>query len=257
MIAAAAIERPASAPHLEAMFRVASYNIRRGLGTDLRRNLHRNLAVLKEIDADVVAVQEADPVLGELFEHLPASAVAAESDYTPVTLGTARGDISWHGNVVLVRRTATILDVHRIALPSFEEQRGAAVVDLALGGRRLRVVAMHLGLLGKWRARQALALLERVETFATHLPTVMLGDLNEWHGGGACLAHFGRKHHVASPGRSFPSRLPLLALDKIVINPELRLVDAGVHDSALARKASDHLPVWASLSLAAPAAATP
>jgi len=255
VIAASAIERPASADHLEAMFRVASYNIRRGLGTDLKRNLRRNLAVLREIDADVVAVQEADPVLGDLFERLPASAIAAESDYVPVTLGASRGDICWHGNVVLVRRTATILDVHRIALPSFEEQRGAAVVDLALGGRQLRVVAMHLGLLGTWRARQALAVLERMQGFETRLPTVMLGDLNEWHGSGACLAHFGREHQVASPGRSFPSRLPLFALDKIVINPELRLVAAGVHDSALARKASDHLPVWARLSLATPAAA--
>ena len=237
------------------MFRVASYNIRRGLGTDLKRNLHRNLAVLREIDADVIAVQEADPVLGDLFDRLSPSAIEAEADYAPVMLGTTRGDISWHGNVVLVRRSATVLDVHRIALPSFEDQLGAAVVDLALGGRQLRVVAMHLGLLGTWRARQALAVLERMQGLETRLPTVMLGDLNEWHGSGACLAHFGREHQVASPGRSFPSRLPLFALDKIVINPELRLVATGVHDSALARKASDHLPVWARLSLATPAAA--
>lgn len=236
------------------MFHVASYNIRRGLGTDLKRNLHRNLAVLREIDADVVAVQEADPVLGDLFEELSPSAIEAQSDYVPVTLGTTRGDISWHGNVVLVRRSAAVLDVHRIALPSFEEQRGAAVVDLAIGGQRLRIVAMHLGLLGSWRARQALAVLERMKAFETPLPTVMLGDLNEWRPGGASLAHFSREHHVASPGRSFPSRLPLFALDKIVINPELHLVAAGVHDTALARKASDHLPVWARLAMTNPAA---
>lgn len=236
------------------MFHVASYNIRRGLGTDLRRNLHRNLAVLREIDADVVAVQEADPVLGDLFETLPASAIEAGSDYTPVPLGSTRGDIAWHGNVVLVRRSAAILDVHRISLPSFEEQRGAAVVDLAIGVQRLRIVAMHLGLIGSWRARQALALLEHMHAFEARLPTVMLGDLNEWHRDGTALAHFARDHHVASPGRSFPSRLPLFALDKIVINHDLHLVDSGVHDSALARKASDHLPVWARLAIARTAA---
>lgn len=237
------------------MFRVASYNIRRGLGTDLKRNLHRNLAVLREIDADVVAVQEADPVLGDLFDQLSPATIEAESDYTPVTLGPTRGDISWHGNVVLARRSATVLDVHRIGLPSFAEARGAAVVELSIAGMRLRIVAMHLGLLGSWRARQALAVLERMNAFETRLPTVMLGDLNEWHGAGACLAHFAREHHVASPGRSFPSRLPLFGLDKIVINPELHLVEAGVHDTALARKASDHLPVWARLSIAKPAVA--
>lgn len=236
------------------MLHVASYNIRRGLGTDLRRDLRRNLAVLREIDADVVAVQEADPVLGNLFDRLPPSAVASESDYAPVPLGRTRGDISWRGNVVLVRRHAAILDVRRIDLPSFEEKRGAAIVDLAIGGRPLRIVAMHLGLLGSWRARQALALLEHLHAFESRLPTVMLGDLNEWRGGGACLAHLARDHHVASPGRSFPSRLPMLALDRIVVDPGLRLVAAGVHDSALARKASDHLPVWGRLSFTAPAA---
>lgn len=230
------------------MFHVASYNIRRGLGTDWRRNLQRNLAVLREIDADVVAVQEADPVLGDLLHDLPAAAIEAETEYTPVRLGPARGDIAWHGNVVLVRRSATILDAHCIGLPSFEQARGAAVVDVALGGLRLRVVAMHLGLLGRWRTRQALALLERMKAFETRLPTVMLGDLNEWRPSGASLAHFAREHHVASPGRSFPSRLPLLALDKIMVNTDLRLVSSGVHDTPLARKASDHLPVWAQLA---------
>lgn len=237
------------------MFHVASYNIRRGLGTDWRRDLQRNLAVLREIDADVVAVQEADPVFGDLFDDLPAAAIVAETGYTPVRLGAARRDIAWHGNVVLVRRSTTVLDAHCIGLPSFEEARGAAVVDLALGGLRLRVVAMHLGLLGQWRTRQALALLERMRTFETRLPTVMLGDLNEWRAGGASLAHFAREHHVASPGRSFPSRLPLFALDRIMINTDLRLVSTGVHDTPLARKASDHLPVWAQLATRKPDAA--
>ena len=237
------------------MLHVASYNIRRGLGTDFRRNLQRNLAVLREIDADVVAVQEADSNLGDLFDNVSSASIEVESDYTPVMLSPTRGDVSWRGNVMLVRRSAGILDVHRIALPSFEEPRGAVVVDLAMAGQRLRIVAMHLGLLGSWRTRQAVALLTCLNAFETQQPTVMLGDLNEWHGGGACLTHFARDHHVASPGRSFPSRLPLFALDKIVINPALELVASGVHDTPLARKASDHLPVWARLSVATPDAA--
>lgn len=227
------------------MICVASYNIRRGLGTDWQRSLHRNLSVLHEINADVIAVQEADPVFGDLFNILPPEAIEAETDYVPVKLGARRQDIGWHGNVVLVRRSATVLGTHCIALPSFEERRGAAIVDLAVGDVRLRVTAMHLGLIGLWRTRQALALLERMKAFETRLPTVMLGDLNEWNARGGCLTHFAREHHVASPGRSFPSRLPLFALDKIMINDELRLIAAGVHDTPLARRASDHLPVWA------------
>lgn len=236
------------------MICVASYNIRRGLGTDRRRDLHRNLSVLREIDADIVAVQEADPIFGDLFTELPPESIEAETDYVPVKLGVTRQDIAWRGNVVLVRRNASILGTHCIALPSFEEQRGAAIVDLTVGGLRLRVVAMHLGLIGLWRTRQALALLDRMRAFETRLPTVMLGDINEWNAGGACLTHFAREHHVASPGRSFPSRLPLFALDKIMINQDLHLVAAGVHDTALARQASDHLPIWARVAPAMAAA---
>jgi endonuclease/exonuclease/phosphatase family metal-dependent hydrolase len=230
------------------MICVASYNIRRGLGTDRRRNLNRNLAVMREIDADVIAVQEADPVLGDLFTDLPPETIEAETDYLPVRLGATRADIAWHGNVVLARRTAVVLATHCVGLPSFEEQRGAAIVDLSIAGVQLRVVAMHLGLIGMWRTRQAVALLERMKAFDTSLPTVMLGDLNEWNAGASCLAHFAREHHIASPGRSFPTRLPLFALDKIVINAELHLVAAGVHDTPLARVASDHLPVWARIA---------
>ncbi len=231
------------------MISVASYNIRRGLGTDWRRSLERNLAVLREIDADVVAVQEGDPVIGDLFDQVSPATVAAASDYAPVQLGATRNDIAWHGNVVLIRPGATVLDVQSIALPSFGEQRGAAIVDLAIGGVEVRVVAMHLGLIGMWRTRQALAVLDRIKAFETRLPTVMLGDLNEWHPRGGCITQFAREHHIASPGRSFPSRLPLFALDKIMINEGFHLVASGVHDAPLARVASDHLPVWARLTV--------
>ena len=229
---------------------VASYNIRRGLGTDWRRNLNRNLSVLREMDADVVAVQEADPVIGDLFAELPADAVTAETDYVPVRLGATRGDIAWHGNVVLVRRTTAVLGVHRISLPSFEQQRGAAIVDLAIGTHHVRIVAMHLGLIGLWRTRQSLELLDRLKALETRMPTVLLGDLNEWRPRSSCITHFAQEHHIASLGRSFPSRLPLFALDKIMINSGLHVVSSGVHDTPLARVASDHLPVWARLSIA-------
>ena len=230
------------------MICVASYNIRRGLGTDWRRDLERNLAVLREIDADVVAVQEADPIFGDLFERVSPATVTAESHYVPVRLGATRNDIAWQGNVVLVRQSATVVATQCVNLPSFEEQRGAAIVDLTIGGLPVRVVAMHLGLIGLWRTRQALAVLDRINALETRLPTVMLGDLNEWRPRSACIDHFARTHHIASPGRSFPSRLPLFALDKIMIDESFHLVSAGVHDSPLARIASDHLPVWARLT---------
>src|SRR3546814_17047117 len=48
----------------ESMIKVASYNMRKALGTDRRRNPERILEVLNEIDADVIALQEADRRFG-------------------------------------------------------------------------------------------------------------------------------------------------------------------------------------------------
>ncbi len=45
-------------------FRVATYNIRKAIGTDRRRSPERILDVLAELDADVVALQEADRRFG-------------------------------------------------------------------------------------------------------------------------------------------------------------------------------------------------
>jgi hypothetical protein len=53
------LTRPEEARSVSAMnFTVASYNIHRGAGLDRRVNIERTADVLKEIDADLVGVQE-------------------------------------------------------------------------------------------------------------------------------------------------------------------------------------------------------
>jgi endonuclease/exonuclease/phosphatase family metal-dependent hydrolase len=251
-----AIENIHCTGHLRGVIHVASYNIRRGFGTDWRRSLERNLAVLREIDADIIAVQESDPLLADHLTGMSADAVEAETEHVAVRFGPTKGDIAWRGNMVLVRRSAEVLDTACLALPSQQEPRGAAVVELSVFGTTIRIVAMHLGLMGQWRKRQAVALLDHVKGLERRLPTIMLGDINEWMAKGASVGHFARDHRVLAPGRSFHSRLRLVALDRIIHSADLRVVSAGVHESALARLASDHLPIWARLSLAPEATAT-
>ena len=81
------------------------------------------------------------------------------------------------------------------------------------------------------------------------MPTVIMGDLNEWSVNGGCLAHFARDHHVGQPGPSYPSMRPVFGFDRIIASPELFIEAMGVHSSAMARVASDHLPVWGNLRL--------
>ena len=73
----------------------------------------------------------------------------------------------------------------------------------------------------------------------------MMGDLNDWSAHSGCLRDFGRHFHFAQTGPSFHARRPVGRLDRIMVSRELRVADCGVHASPAARKASDHLPIWA------------
>ncbi|MBO0902100.1 endonuclease/exonuclease/phosphatase family protein [Jiella sonneratiae] len=235
------------------MLRVASYNIRKSVGTDWRRRPLEILAVLNEIDADVVALQEVDRRFGTRTSSLPPKAIREATRYHPVALGARPGGLGFHGNAILVREGIEVLSATCLTLPALEP-RGAAIADLRIGKARLRIVGMHLGLLGLWRRRQAEAILACLEGLEPSLPTVMMGDLNEWNPEGRCLAHFARRHRVVMPGRSFPSRMPLGALDRFVLSRDVSLIDAGVHLSNRSRGASDHLPVFADIAFAGSAA---
>ncbi len=228
------------------MIKVASYNMRKAIGTDRRRIPERTLEVLCEIDADIVALQECDRRLGERAGVIPLHMLEERTPWRAVPLAIRAQSMGWHGNALLVRKDADIGEHRRIELPALEP-RGAVTADITTGGVELRVVGMHLDLSGLWRRKQAHAILTHVEGHATQLPSVLMGDLNEWTPRSGCLRDFGRNHRFAETGPSFHARHPVGRLDRIMVSDALRIVDAGVHSSAAARKASDHLPIWAML----------
>ncbi len=78
------------------MIRVASYNIRKAIGTDRRRRPERTIEVLNELGADVVALQEADRRFGSRASAIPIELLEEHSDYKPVPLETRYGSIGWH-----------------------------------------------------------------------------------------------------------------------------------------------------------------
>jgi len=122
------------------------------------------------------------------------------------------------------------------------EPRGAVISDLDLPGGPLRVVGVHLGLIRASRRRQLTALLETLAGLDSR-PTVIAGDFNEWSltvGLGRMARHF----TIHAPGKSFHSRSPVAALDRIALDDRLVFCAAGVATDPLSRMASDHLPIW-------------
>jgi endonuclease/exonuclease/phosphatase family metal-dependent hydrolase len=229
-------------------FTVASYNIHKGLGTDRRRDPARILNVLNEVNADIVCLQEADLRFGTREAVLPRFLIESHTDYIPVPLDVQHDSLGWHGNAILVRSGIAVESHDIIHIPCLEP-RGVVTATLDLGGASVSVFGMHLDLSGLWRARQARAIAALGDAARAERPTVMMGDLNEWRTQAGAFREFGRHFALLDPGPSFPSRRPLGRLDRIMHCDRLRVTACGVHRSALAAAASDHLPVWAEFRL--------
>ena len=248
---------------------VASYNMRKAIGIDRRRRPDRVLHVLQEIDADVVALQEADKRIGGRGAAVPHELIDDHGLYKPVPFrvrhkrtlerlpGGARAEqllklntrnLGWHGNALLVKKHVGILDVAALDLPMLEP-RGAVMAELLIDDRPVRIIGMHLDLSGLWRRRQMRTILEAIHRRQHKMPTILMGDTNEWRDAGACLKELDGAFRIAPTGPSFHSRRPIAALDRIIVDHRLAIEAAGVHASPEARKASDHLPIWARVAL--------
>ncbi len=239
---------PEKAPRAQGTL-IASYNVHKCVGNDRRFDPERTSRVIHEIDADVIALQEADTRFGERTGILDLNRLERETGLLPVPVTGMSKAHGWHGNVVLFKK-GLVRDVHQINLPGLEP-RGALVAELELeAGGALRIIAAHFGLLRHSRAQQAKVLVELMGQ-KSDTPTILLGDLNEWRLGDRSSLHtfqsvFGPQP-VAVP--SFPARLPVLALDRIMANRRGVVTTVEAHDTPLARIASDHLPIKAVVNL--------
>ncbi len=227
----------------------ASYNIHKAVGVDGRFDPDRIIRVLRELHADVIALQECDRRFGERESVLPKALLddtpwrAAEVSRRPRSLG-------WHGNALLVRRDIEIVETEARAPADARAARRGARRPQIEAAHRLRVLGMHLDLSACAGATRSSAVLRHCDDCDGDCPTVLLGDFNQWGAGRRALRELREGWQVLETGRSFPSRQPLASLDRIVASPEWSCRDARVHHSASATSASDHLPVVARLALA-------
>lgn len=229
--------------------KIASYNIHKCKGVDGITRPDRIIRVVAEIRADVIALQEVDRRFGGKDGLLDLDRLEHETGMRLLVQSDAPQGHGWHGNALLVRGPPKAYHRTRLKLPGFEP-RGAIVAELDLGDGPFRVIAAHLGLLRQSRLYQARALLEAFHDLPP-MPTLLLGDFNEWRRRrrsalGVLEPTFG----VAPSLLSFPSRRPMFALDRIFGWPSGLVSHLAVHDTPLARRASDHLPLTAQVTFA-------
>jgi endonuclease/exonuclease/phosphatase family metal-dependent hydrolase len=224
--------------------RIVTWNIQKGVGIDLRRDLRRTASVLAGLRPAVIGLQEVVRTArldqaAELARHLDME----------LAWGSARAlPTGSYGNALLVRGRVIERQVHDLSVGSFEPRACLeALVDI--GGRRLRVFVCHLGLRASERAQQVARLVDILRATSrgdASEPRVVMGDFNEWHGrtvGDALAAEFRYSPRLLP---THPSPWPVFALDRIAWDAPLR----GDIQVAPVRGASDHRALTATVDVA-------
>jgi endonuclease/exonuclease/phosphatase family metal-dependent hydrolase len=177
--------------------KVATWNIFGGRTWDGSRvDLDLTLAVLRRLDADVVAVQEVDREQarsgGADQARLLGEALGMEWRYAPALLGTPGNPDGWRAptpgdadpggtayGIALLSRLP-LEESETVLLPQAgrDEPRVALVAELADGGRRLTVAGTHLSFVPGPNLRQLRALQRHLDERGG--PRLLLGDLNLW-----------------------------------------------------------------------------
>jgi endonuclease/exonuclease/phosphatase family metal-dependent hydrolase len=204
----------------------------------------RIAAVIRELDADIIGLQEVDAQhrADRFLDQWLYLAQATGYHCVPgISLRTHRRA---YGNAVLTRQPPETIRLHDISVPG-REPRGVIDLDLAFPERKLRLIATHLGLRHGERRDQIDQLMRLVAGDDDGSATILVGDLNEWLRGSHNLRRLGAAFAAGPAPASFPAGRPILALDRISARGAVRIASAAAHRSPLARIASDHLPVRA------------
>lgn len=232
--------------------RIATWNVHRCIGRDRHYLPSRIGHVLAETTADLIALQEVPlppAPAGSCLQEIVAA--IGTPGWQCVARPTNWIDGYPVGNAVLSRYPLVLRREHDLRVRQ-REPRAALEVDVSLPGQDLRVIATHLGLRPferRLQCEQLIAAFVHARRERPQNATVLLGDFNEWLAWARPLRWLARQFPCTPPVATFPSGRPLLALDRIWLRPAQPGFRPQRHQSRLARVASDHLPLAASIDL--------
>ena len=237
--------------------RIATYNIHKARGMDGRVRPQRIVEVLREIDADIIALQEVVNLRGSRREDHQAEYITEELAQYQYCFGETRKHRGGeYGNAILTRyrlRANCHYDITRVG----RESRGVLRADIPLEGPQvLHIFNVHLGTGFFERRYQASRLLseEILKNPDLHGPRVVIGDFNEWTRG---LVTRTLGEHMQSVdlslftprSKTYPGILPVLHLDHMYYDQKMELENFIIHRTRRAVMASDHLPLVADFYL--------
>jgi endonuclease/exonuclease/phosphatase family metal-dependent hydrolase len=236
---------------MSADLRLITWNIHKGIGTDGKYRLDRVVKVLRDLEPDVVCLQEVDEGVGRSGYERQSQRLADELGFPYAAMGlNVRVGAGGYGNLTLSRHPLD--EVHNVDLTiPWKKRRSGLVTRVRWGHPKGWLVAnVHLGLMHLERRAQVRRLISHLlEGSVAGQPVVLAGDWNEWrsrlvqdvvHRFGF---HIARSDVAGAPWRTFPSRRPLVALDKILYRDPVRCRHVACVADLWTRTASDHLPL--------------
>jgi len=244
---------------MDKQFRIATYNIHKARGFDMRIVPERIIKVALELDADILCLQEVIDVQAGKPNLNQAHEIAAAFPGIYTAFGVNRQYRGGaYGNLTLSRFPIVSTRNHDMSR-ALREPRGVIQTEIEIAdGQTIQLFNVHLGTGHMERRFQARKLLNRDVLLQPDLrgPLLVLGDFNEWTRGLTTRLlrkefQTFRPRHAARFPRTFPGMLPLLSLDHCYYEPPLQLLDTKLWRSRTALIASDHLPLIADFKLAA------
>lgn len=234
-----------------ARIRVVTYNVHKCRGLDGKVRPDRIVKVLREIDADIIGLQEvlSIPKLAREDDQVRFLADELKLNFCVGENRKLKGGA--YGNVILSRLPIENSRNYDISV-RWREQRGCLRADLGIGENLLHVFNVHFGTDFLERRRQVRKLIDSkvLHNEELHGHRIVLGDFNEWTRGltsRMLSENFNSvdiRRFLKRP-RTYPGVLPLVHLDHIYFEQGLELVDLKLYRTRTSLIASDHLPLVA------------
>ncbi len=242
--------------------RLMTYNVHRCVGTDRKLDVERVAEVIAAEKPDVVALQELDVrrarTKGVDQAHRLAELLKMSSHFHPAM--TVEEEL--YGDAILTCLPEKLVKAGGLPLynriPGLEP-RGAIWITVEVGGVPVQIINTHLGLVPQEQKRQAAALLS--EQWMAHddfkAPGILLGDFNAtpYSATYRLLKAALRDAQTQSPTwrqtptATFPSNFPFMRIDHVFLTKGLETIGVRSPYGALARAASDHLPLVVDLEI--------
>ncbi len=235
--------------------RIATYNIHKCKGLDRKVSPSRIVEVLREMDADIIALQEVVSLKHGLREDDQARFIAEELEMGFFSGETRKLNGGSYGNVLLARLPVRRTFNYDLSVPRREPRR-CLRADLEINDHPLHIFNVHLGTAFFERRHQARRLVAPEILLNRDLggSRIMLGDFNEWTRGlvtrmlSTHLRSADIRFHLRR-SKTYPGVIPFLHLDHIYFDHSMEMESLALHRSRLSIVASDHLPLVAELRL--------